>query len=114
MGGERETTVKHNNKAGSARAGDIRIHESGGAVHLHDDVQKLKVEVPSAIFFTAWQKIKNNIPHVSSSVETLYDASHQATATLRLRPDSDLEITITKSDVARPNFTSVDKFVTGR
>ncbi len=46
MGGERETNVKStpSAKSGSTEVGSIRIHESGGEVHFHDDKRKLKVK----------------------------------------------------------------------
>lgn len=51
MGGARETTV-----------GGLRIHESGGCVHFHDDKAGRKVEVPVATWAKAWETLKNKAP----------------------------------------------------
>lgn len=53
MGGERETHVKSKPKSGSTEVGALRIHESGGEVHFHDDKRKLKVAVPVATWYDA-------------------------------------------------------------
>ena len=58
MGGERETTVCQS-KATSKKAtlGDIRVHESNSEVHFHADSSKLKVAVPTGIWFQAWMRL---------------------------------------------------------
>lgn len=61
MGGENETTVaqKKPDAAGTLQvSGEIRYHTSGGEVHFHDDKNRLKVAVPIATWFAAWQKIE--------------------------------------------------------
>lgn len=58
MGGERETVVESKKKAsGATKVGKIRIHESGGQVHFHDDDAKLKVAVPVSSWFEIFQKV---------------------------------------------------------
>ena len=58
MGGERETTVAAAiSKKGSAKIGDIRIHESKGEIHFHVDSSNFKVAVPSGVWFQAWMRL---------------------------------------------------------
>ncbi len=61
MGGEREfkTPAK---KSGSKKdreqtIGELRIHESEGEVHFHDDAKKIKVAMPVATWYSAWERI---------------------------------------------------------
>lgn len=56
MGGEREFVT--NDKRGSAVVDGVRVHESKGEVHFHDDSIKLKVAILSHVFWAAWEKIK--------------------------------------------------------
>ena len=58
MGGEREDLVEARvSKKGSAVAGKVRFHESGGKVHFHADDQGLKAAVPVAKWYTAWEEL---------------------------------------------------------
>jgi len=57
MGGERETTVSPSKAKNKATIGDIRIHESNGEVHFHADATKLKVAVPSGIWYRDWSHL---------------------------------------------------------
>lgn len=61
MGGERETVVAQKRPAktatGEHTVGKIRIHESGGEVHFHDDARSLKVAIPTATWFSAWENL---------------------------------------------------------
>ncbi len=57
MGGEREDTIPAKKTAKGDILGTIRYHESGGEVHFHDDVAKLKVAMPVAIWFNLWQQV---------------------------------------------------------
>jgi len=61
MGGGNETTAaqKKPDAAGTPQvSGEVRYHTSGGEVHFHDDKNSLKVAVPTAAWFAAWQKIE--------------------------------------------------------
>lgn len=65
MGGDRETMSqqKVENKTGDVEVvGNVRYHESGGQVHFHDDKNGLKVAVPVATWFGAWQKMLLSLP----------------------------------------------------
>jgi hypothetical protein len=56
MGGEREATIPMRDQEGGM-IGTVRFHESKGEVHFHDDVNGLKVAVPSGTWYAAWQKL---------------------------------------------------------
>jgi hypothetical protein len=57
MGGEREIVCPSKDIGKGMTLGDIRIHESDGDVHFHDDSSKLKVAVPCGVWFSAWLKL---------------------------------------------------------
>jgi hypothetical protein len=60
MGGAREFTLpaKSTAKVDAGRVvGGLRIHESGGEVHFHDDDLSIKVAVPVAKMSAAWDKL---------------------------------------------------------
>ncbi len=94
MGGERETEVakeksevkvaKGKGKSDKTEAGGFRIHQSSGEVHVHDDVNKLKVAVPVSAWWKMWDKLRNEPgawtwvdPHFKTKlmVETTLDQS---------------------------------------
>lgn len=55
MGGAREFNMP--SKAQDQVVGNLRIHESSGEIHFHDDKNRLKAAVPSADMFDKWQKL---------------------------------------------------------
>jgi len=58
MGGERETTVASSKSDKTKATVDgIRIHESNGEVHFHSDSLKLKVAVPSGVWYRDWMRL---------------------------------------------------------
>jgi len=61
MGGERETFAEKKpskeSKEGT-KLGKFRIHQNAGEVHFHDDEAKLKVAVPVADWWKAWEKLR--------------------------------------------------------
>jgi hypothetical protein len=60
MGGERETKVSpcaSKAKTDNVTVCDIRVHEVNGEVHFHADSLKLKVAVPSAVWYRDWTRI---------------------------------------------------------
>jgi hypothetical protein len=60
MGGEREVVVeKKASSKSSTDLGGLRIHESQGEVHFHDDKSKLKAAVPVATWWRAWDKLRS-------------------------------------------------------
>ena len=64
MGGKNETVVpaKKSSKSGSpVEIGSLRVHESGGEIHFHDDSKKLKCAVPVSTWYLAWSNLWKNI-----------------------------------------------------
>jgi hypothetical protein len=75
MGGEREDVIEATPKkkrkeatgtveveSGSSAENvvqTIRIHESGGEVHFHDDKNHLKAAVPGALMFEQWMRLED-------------------------------------------------------
>lgn len=62
MGGKRETKIEQKSSSmtlSQNSANPIRIHESQGEVHFHDDAAKLKVAVQAGAFWNEWAKIKS-------------------------------------------------------
>lgn len=70
MGGKHQTTVqkkpkgitvqpqKHSKPRPRGKQ-EIRIHESGGDIHFHDDAAGLKAAVPVAQWWKAWAGLKS-------------------------------------------------------
>ena len=56
MGGDREINTPTKASEGQS-IGNLRIHENNGEIHFHDDAASLKVAVPSADMFDAWEKL---------------------------------------------------------
>lgn len=61
MGGERETEVPQvrTSKKGAISVDRVRIHESKGEVHFHDDARKMKVAVPTYVWHKAWEQLSS-------------------------------------------------------
>lgn len=63
MGGQYEDTIekpsRSKGQAGQVTVSKIRIHESGGEVHFHDDDAKLKVAVPVHVWSAAWDGLRS-------------------------------------------------------
>jgi len=63
MGGANEKVIpasRSKTKSDKIVAGNVRIHESGGNVHLHDDKANLKAEIPVADFWAGWQRARSD------------------------------------------------------
>jgi len=61
MGGANETVAEQKAATPSGKTeviGKVRFHESGGEIHFHDDANQLKVAVPVATWFQAWQRLE--------------------------------------------------------
>lgn len=126
MGGERETFLesaeeraeKAKSKAGSATESmgslrgtnnPLRIHESGGEVHFHDDTAKLKAAVPCAAWFKAWDKLSSQ-PQSWQFV----DQKNKTVLTIDTKLDNgSLEADVTLSHLTvGTNFSALAKFTT--
>jgi hypothetical protein len=64
MGGTKEDTISQSksvDKLGGKIGKKLRFHESNGEAHFHDDENNLKVAVPVATWFSAWQKLSTEM-----------------------------------------------------
>jgi len=101
MGGERETTVpaKSRSRPGSQTIGKVRIHESAGEVHFHDDSRKLKVAIPVA----EWHDLLSKALHSGETSFTFIDHDHETLlaveVTVGRKNDVDVELTIEPASV---------------
>jgi hypothetical protein len=121
MGGERETFVdkpaeKKNppddtQSMGSLRGTNnpLRIHESAGEVHFHDDVAKLKAAVPVSTWFKAWDKVSSQ-PQSWQFV----DQKNKTVLTIDTKLEAgNLEADVTLSPLTvGTNFCALAKFTT--
>ena len=112
MGGARETVV--DSVKGIERVGNVRIHESGGQVHFHDDKNGLKVAVPAHEFWDAWNSLLGDgkrtfIDPDKSTV--LYLTNKLGGSPNKPRISTILEIRKLEMD---PSFEKLHKFVTSR
>jgi hypothetical protein len=126
MGGDRETFLEPAEKAQSAQGpaspaagvmgsvggntgNRIRIHESGGEVHFHDDTTKLKAAVPVSEWFRAWQKLSSQPQR-----QQFFDPKNNTTLVVETRFDNgavDAVITLSQMTTGT-NFSELSKFTT--
>ena len=118
MGGERETTVPStfaNDKG--VTLGDIRIHEKAGEVHFHNDSKKLKVAIPSGVWYQAWMRLCDQ-----AGTFTYVDAERNTSMAVQVRADPrtdankilfEAQIKIEAVDLS-DTFKSLHKFTTGK
>jgi hypothetical protein len=115
MGGKNEKTIETKVSAAPGKAttiGKLRIHENKGEVHFHDDDNGLKVAVPSAMFWRAW----NNNVNLNSI--QFFDSERETLCTIRFcvknsAQDVDAEIILTKTSV-NDSFKKLNDFAMGR
>jgi hypothetical protein len=131
MGGDRETFLESAEKAksamgpaddaggvagtmgsvGSASGARIRIHESQGEVHFHDDTAKLKVAVPVSKWFKIWDRLSNEPQRVE-----IPDEKNKTALTVETKLDNgvlDAVLSIVPMTVGT-NFSELTKFTTRR
>lgn len=115
MGGERETVlekapaVEGPSTSGSVRGigGTIRIHQSGGEIHFHDDAAKIKAAVPVADWWKAWESLKNK-----EATWDFIDSKNESLLRVRTTispPNFDSEITLVKA-LCGTNFRELNNF----
>lgn len=119
MGGDRETVIpasKTSARPSSTVLGDLRVHESSGEVHVHNDKAGLKFAMASADFFRAWEEGKNR-----SFMPSLHLLGHDGkggNALLYIErtaagPET-VEIAMSIAPVKTgSSFKAVEKFITG-
>jgi hypothetical protein len=91
----------------------IRYHVKDGKIHFHNDGEKLKVEVPVAEWWGAWEELKNfrrtKWQYIDSERGTLLEVS------VGLTEDNKLDAHAKVSRVAHgvgTIFTKLDEFTT--
>ena len=118
MGGERETTVEAGVKTSAAKStsiGDIRIHENAGEVHFHADSKKLKVAIPSGIWYQAWMRLADTggrFTYVDAERKTQL-AVHIVDDDTGQKPVREAHLYVTEVDTG-DTFKSLHKFTTGK
>ncbi len=97
MGGERETVVaqKSSTSPEATLLGEIRIHESKGEVHFHDDKAKLKVAIPVHVWSSVWQELST----LRKTKWTYADSDNEAVLRVKMKRSkgksgSNLEATV--------------------
>ena len=59
MGGAKEDKLPVTTQTKTGKTvGSVRFHGSGGEVHFHDDISKVKCAVPFGEFYDAWQRFQ--------------------------------------------------------
>lgn len=71
MGGEKETVAdqKVETDTGIEVVGSVRYHISKSQVHFHDDTNQLKVAIPVATWYKAWNNLLSSYPEEFSYVD---------------------------------------------
>lgn len=124
MGGERETVASQKvaTENGHEVIGSVRYHESKSQIHFHDDANKLKVAIPVATWYKAWNWLLASIPSEATGREWNYPDTDNRTIlhvslTLkkanpkkgRLTPRMDVLMRIEKIELSE-DFSKLNKF----
>jgi hypothetical protein len=114
MGGERETKIV-SKSGGTATIGTgaqtIRVHESAGKVHFHDDKKKLKVEAPTAKVWAAWDELKRG-KIKDWEFEDIERGTKVKMSESSLVDDTrEIAIEVNTAKKHGPNFVAFEKFV---
>lgn len=115
MGGERETVVeqKATSDAGVITAGSIRIHESGGEVHFHDDAAGRKVAVPVAVWFERYEALLSGAVDSVRCIDPVNDTVLSVSFHVRRKKRlADLRIEIDDVSMSQ-TFRALHKFTGG-
>lgn len=113
MGGERETSVPASKGTTTPTSvNNIRVHESQGEVHFHDDSAKLKAAVPVAVWWKAWEQLRTEpTPWVwydpVNGTELRIEPASRGTHTM------EYEVTLHAATFG-PVFTALSSFTKGK
>lgn len=135
MGGEREDIIEAQRPlivAGKTMSvevegGDsdspqiIRIHEDKGEVHLHVDEEGLKVVIPSAAWWKAWERLRNPL-RGEIEIFTFGDRKNNTFLHVGIYYEGDgkgnifmkAEMIIMKLDASHPTLAKLAKFSESR
>ena len=115
MGGSYETQVESApvTKGGTTTLGDIRVHEKDGEVHFHADSSGLKVAVPCAVWFKAWDRLNQEL-----GIWSFVDHERGTNLTVEMefdpmldKPVVDVRFEIKEVELSA-NFKALHKFTT--
>lgn len=114
MGGKDEFTTPAKTADGQT-IGNIRIHESGGEVHFHDDQNRVKAAVPVPAMYEVWAKLRDG----RQTKFKHKDLANRATLRIKVvrskKGPTDLQVSVTPmEDAVTPEFSSFDQFISGR
>ena len=114
MGGIAEDVIEQpaRTESPSARGvvGNVRFHESGGEVHFHDDVNKLKVAIPMASWWRTWQDLSSG----STKKARLVDPARKTEVVLKVSNKQGVcDVSVKINTVAlSTSFEKLQKFST--
>ena len=114
MGGKNETTVpaKKSGKAGeSIDVGSLRVHESGGEIHLHDDANKLKCAVPVATWSKEWSNLWKRV-HERWTFADAENGTWMSATIVIVDGNAKIEIGIEELKIS-PELAKLNKFTEG-
>lgn len=113
MGGAAEQTANQTERKPTGEeivVGRVRFHESAGKVHFHDDINKLKVEVPVADWWENWSRLKSGRTKRIKMIDT--DRKTQVSVRLSGKGGAvNAQIRVTAVNVS-PDFEALNKFST--
>jgi hypothetical protein len=115
MGGKNEDTIEVGKKAKPKKAKDDAPggHLNQGMIHFHLDDDKLKVEVPVAVWWSAWQELRNLRQNEWRYVD--HERGTMLEVTAGLSQDGKFDICPVVTKVAQGSgaiFSQLDEFTT--
>lgn len=109
MGGKNEQVIETPAEKGLGNlVGKTRVHESAGFIHFHDDEKRVKVAIPVAEFWTAWNHFKNGDQAASLKFLDLVNKS-LLTITLSFSPIIDVTVELSGHSFGN-SFVILDSF----
>ncbi len=120
MGGKNETTVPKEKTRARAPAtatraiGHIRVHENQGEVHFHDDAAEIKVAIPAAAWYNAWNALSSGAQRTFSYLDPTHESLLTIDVSIKGRkknPRVDLDISV-KPAALSASFEALKKFST--
>lgn len=114
MGGVNESVVKNDVEDAMGACDGVRVHVSGGEVHFHDDVRKLKVAVPVSRWYAIWGKLRD----LSMESATLIDPDRLTQVDIRVRVkrgELSAKVSVSKcADSRAESFDALDRLAHGK
>jgi hypothetical protein len=116
MAGTRETVVKQSESLEGKSIGDVRIHESGGQVHFHDDKNGLKCAIDVTDFYAKWRQCKH---YLKTPIIMIGDDGKGGFTEIRIERKEytdcgQYRLLISISPFSCAGFAELDKFASGK